>query len=82
MVPIVFKVGLATTTPPEAALYHVTVCPDVVVITVFALRVCIGDNSHCVIVVAVAIGAVGAALIVNVMAVLEYDGQVPSFDSP
>ena len=28
------------------------------------------------------IGAVGAGLMVNVTAVLEYEGQVPLFDSP
>ena len=71
MVPVVFKVGLATVLPPEVTLYQETICPAVAVITVLASSVCIGDNSHSVILFVVAIGAVGAGFIVNVTAVLE-----------
>ena len=78
MVPIVFKVGFATTVPSVAAVYQVTVCPGVGVIALMALSVCIGNSSHCVI-FPVEMGAVGAALIVNVTAVLVSEAQ-PSLD--
>ena len=79
MLPIVFKVGIGTSVPNEAAVYQVTFCPGSGVIAETALRVCIGDNSHWVILPLEA-GANGAGFIVNVTAVLESEEQ-PSFDS-
>ena len=80
MVPVVFNVGFETAFPPEAASNQATVCPEVGVIASLASSVCIGEISHSVI-LPVEIGAAGAGFIVNVTAVLEYDGHVPSFDS-
>ena len=70
MVPTVLSVGLPTAFPATAASNQDMVMPEIGVIALFASSVCIGDNSHCVI-LPFEIGAVGAGLIVNVTAVLE-----------
>ena len=65
MVPTVFKVGFATIFPSVAASYQVKVIPTIGVMALLASKVCIGDNSHAVI-LPVDIGAVGAGLMVKV----------------
>ena len=75
IVPTVFNVGLATTVPPVAAVYQTTVDPAGAVAV--AVKVWIGDASHSVILVAVATGATGAGVIVNVTAVLVNEEQDP-----
>ena len=67
IVPTVFKVGLATTVPPVAAVNHTTLEPDGAVAV--AVSVWIGLAWHTVWLPPL-IGADGAALIVKVTAVL------------
>ena len=69
MVPMAFKVGLATIFPSVGASYQVYVIPVIGGMAVFALIVCNGETSHCVI-FPVDIGAAGAGRIVSVTAVL------------
>ena len=74
MVPGVFSVGEATKVPAAMASYQIIVSPGIAVAV--AVRVCIGDNSHCV-TSPPETGAVGAGLIVSVTAVLVKEGQIP-----
>ena len=71
-----FRIGLVTTFPPLAASYQTTVAPAGAVAV--AVSVWIGDCSHSVMLEAATTGASGAALIVNVTAVLVSEAQ----DSP
>ena len=64
--PTKLSIGLATTVPPVAALYHTTLDPDGAVAV--AVSVWIGLASHTVWLPPLT-GADGAALIVNVTAV-------------
>ncbi len=68
------RVGLATTAPPVAAVYHTT--PTVDAKASFASKVCIGLASHSVILPELA-GADGAPVIVKVTAVLVKLLQLP-----
>ena len=76
-----FNVGLATTVPPIAAVYQTIVEPAGAVAA--AVNVWIGDCSHSVTFGALATGATGASVIVNVTAVLvnEVQVEVPLFAS-
>ena len=65
--PTALSVGLATTVPPVAALYHTTLDPDGAVAV--AVSVWIGLASHTVW-LPPEVGAAGAALIVSVTGVL------------
>ena len=79
MLPVVFFIGAGTGIPSVAVGYQAKVIPEIGAIALLASSVCIGDNSHSVI-LPVEMAALGAGLMVNITAVLEYEGQVPSLD--
>ena len=73
--PTELSTGEATTDPPLAALYQVI--PVVELKAVLALRVCIGLAWHWVMLVTLAAGTTGAAVMVKVTGVRVKLEQVP-----